>query len=304
MGANLNNAAITNGNGQIQVRYYDEYGNLYPPESCPMEPISWRAMSFPSEASFSDATLCPNGITYGSNTLRGRSLAEMMTSARAPTQWTPIAGTLSTTTTLSSNNNPSGNGQLVTFQVQVKPVSGSGVPTGTVSLLVLLGSASLVSGAADFTISNLAEGTNSIQAAYQGDDSFTTSQSAPYTQTVCGGYVTPKVDLTVNGSSAGVTVSVGDTVTFVGRIHAAADYPWPSGSITISSNTNAANIYGTADNSKDPNSNDGLATITNSGMAAGSYTLVATYGGDGGKYYSGAQSNTVSLEVKPTASRK
>ena len=51
---------------------------------------------------------------------------------------------------------------------------------------------------------------------------------------------------------------------------------------------------------KDPNSNDGLATITNSGIAAGSYTLVATYGGDNqGKYYNGAQSNTVSLTIKP-----
>jgi hypothetical protein len=91
-------------------------------------------------------------------------------------------------------------------------------------------------------------------------------------------------------------------VTFGARIHAAANCPWPNGSITISDRS--GNSYGTADNSKDPNSNDGLATITNSGMAAASYTLVATYGGDGGNYYNGAQSNTVSLEIKPKASRK
>jgi len=122
------------------------------------------------------------------------------------------------------------------------------------------------------------------------------------TQTVAANFVTPTVDLTVNGSSVGATISVGDTVTFVARIHAAADCPSPSGSVTISDRS--GNSYGAADDSKDPNSNDGLATIRNSGMAAGSYTLVAVYGGDGGNYYTGAQSNTVSLAVNPEASRK
>jgi hypothetical protein len=137
-----------------------------------------------------------------------------------------------------------------------------------------------------------------MQAAYQGDESFTPSQSAQYTQTVSGpdgAKVTPTVDLTVNGSSTGATVFVGDTVTFVARIHAPADYSWPTGSIRISGRS--GNTYGTANNSKDPNSNDGLATIMNSGLAAKSYTLVRVYGGDGGNYYYGAQSHTVSLEV-------
>jgi uncharacterized protein YjbI with pentapeptide repeats len=302
-GVDLVNAAITNGNGQIQVRYYDQDGNLYPPEACPPESISWQAMSFPSEASFSDATVCPNGGTYRSNTQHGLSLAQMMQAQTPPPpQWTPrTAGQLSTTTALSSNNNPSANGQPVTFQAQVSPGSGgTGVPTGKVNFMEgsnSLGSASLVSGIADFAISSLAEGTHTIQAAYQGDNNFAPSQSAPLTQTVAMNFVTPTVDLTVNGSSAGATVSVGDTVTFVARIHAAADCPWPTGSITISDRS--GNNYGTADDTKDPNSNDGLATIKNSGVAAGSYTLLAVYGGDGGNYYNGAQSNTVSLEVKP-----
>jgi hypothetical protein len=237
----------------------------------------------------------------------GLSLAQMMQAQNPPTQWTPsTAAKLSTTTTLSSSNNPSANGQQVTFQAQVSPVStGTGVPTGTVNFVEgtnLLGSADLISGTAGFPISSLAEGTHTIQAAYQGDNNFATSQSAPLTQIVARNFVTPTVDLTVNGSSADATVSVGDTVTFGARIHAAANCPWPNGSITISDRS--GNSYGTVDNSKAPNSNDGLATITNSGIAVGSYTLVATYGGDGGNYYNGAQSNTVSLQVKPKASRK
>jgi uncharacterized protein YjbI with pentapeptide repeats len=86
-GANLNNAAITNGSGQIQVRHYDQYGNLFPPESAPAESISWPDTSFPSEASFSDATVCPNGSTYASN--QGLSICKMMKARNPPTQWTP-----------------------------------------------------------------------------------------------------------------------------------------------------------------------------------------------------------------------
>jgi hypothetical protein len=115
-----------------------------------------------------------------------------------------------------------------------------------------------------------------------------------------GGKVTPKVDLTVNGSTSS-TVSVGDTVMFMARIHAADCYPPPDGSIIISDSTNGAIRYGSALITKDPKSNDGLATIKNAGIAAGDYTLIATYGGDNeGKFYNGAQSNTVSLSVKTT----
>jgi uncharacterized protein YjbI with pentapeptide repeats len=83
-GTNLMNAAITNGSGQFPVSHYDEYGNLTPPGS-----ISWPAISFPSGASFSDATTCPNGSTYGSNQKHGLSIAQMMQAQSPPTQWTP-----------------------------------------------------------------------------------------------------------------------------------------------------------------------------------------------------------------------
>ncbi|MGA8598003.1 MAG: Ig-like domain repeat protein [Bryobacteraceae bacterium] len=218
---------------------------------------------------------------------------------------TVTAVKVSTTTSLSSNNNPSTSGQSVTFQATVNPASRTGVPAGTVNFLdgsTFLGSADLVSGTARFTTSSLAEGQHSIVGTYLGDSNFSASTSSVLTQTVSssgGGKVTPTVDLTVNGSTSS-TVSAGETVTFVARIHAAPGYPWPTGSISISDSTNANSRYGSANIVKDPNSNDGLATITNAGIPAGSYMLVATYGGDNqGKYYNGAPSNTVSLTVKP-----
>jgi hypothetical protein len=121
------------------------------------------------------------------------------------------------------------------------------------------------------------------------------------TQTPCVpvGKVTPRVDLTANGSTSS-TVSVGDTVTFLARIHAANCYPSPDGSIAISDSSNGAKRYGSAFITKDPSSNDGLATIKNADIAEGDYTLVATYGGDNeGKFYNGTKSNTVSLTVEP-----
>lgn len=214
---------------------------------------------------------------------------------------TPVM--VNTTTTVSSSMNPSTTGQQVTFQAQVTQASGTATPTGTVNFLdggTLLASKTLAGGTASFPTSALTAGTHMIVAAYQGQNNFNTSSSAPYTQTVSsspGGKVTPVVSLTVNGSGS-ASVSPGAQVTFLARIHAASGYPVPNGSITISDSTNADNRYGSAIVTKDPNSNDGLATVVNNGISVGSYHLVATYGGDNqGLYYNGAQSNSVSLTV-------
>lgn len=214
---------------------------------------------------------------------------------------------VTTQTALTSSANPVGLGSPVTFMAKVSSLQGTGTtPTGRVVFAdggSPINSANLVNGVASFTTSSLATGTHLIAAKYSGDSNFSSSASNVLTQTVSntgGGKVTPIVDLTVNGSTS-ATVSAGAMVTFAARIHAVSGYPVPTGSITISDSTDADNRYGSAIVTKDPNSNDGLAAITNSGMAAGNYTLVGTYGGDNeGKYYNGAQSNTVSLTVKPT----
>jgi hypothetical protein len=154
-----------------------------------------------------------------------------------------------------------------------------------------------------FSTSALTAGAHAITAAYSGDNNFTTSASSALTQVVSspsgGCTVRPTVDLTIDGGLSS-TIQYGDTATFVARVHAAPNYPWPDGSITISDSTDANIRYGSGVLVKDPNSNDGLATITNSALAVGSYSLVGTYGGDNqGKYYCGAMSNTVSLGITP-----
>jgi hypothetical protein len=139
-------------------------------------------------------------------------------------------------------------------------------------------------------------GVCSLRATWAADSNY---DAAQLTQTTSAAKVTPRVDLSVNGAGTAV-VAAGATVTFVARIHAASPTSQsPDGSITISDSTHGFIQYGSAPITKDPNSNDGLATITNPAIPVGSYVLVATYGGDNqGKYYNGAQSNTVSLQVQ------
>jgi hypothetical protein len=216
-----------------------------------------------------------------------------------------------TSTTLSSSPNPSSQGQSVTFTATVRPTAGTtSTPTGSVTFQE--GSSTLGAGAlttqggvqvAVFSTSALIAGAHMITATYGGDSNFAYSTSPALTQVVSssggGCTVTPKVDLTIDGGLSS-TIQYGDTATFVARVHAAPSYPWPNGSITISDSTNANIRYGSGVLVKDPNSNDGLATITNSALAVGSYSLVGTYGGDNeGKYYCGAMSNTVSLGIIP-----
>ncbi|HWC10637.1 MAG TPA: Ig-like domain repeat protein [Acidimicrobiales bacterium] len=108
-------------------------------------------------------------------------------SSSAVTQMVNPATQTATSTSLTSSPNPATSGQPVTFTARVQPTSGSGTPTGTVSFRrgrLILGTGTLVGGAASFTTSDLPEGTYDIAASYSGSTSFAASASAPVTQTV------------------------------------------------------------------------------------------------------------------------
>jgi hypothetical protein len=93
----------------------------------------------------------------------------------------------STTTTVTSSQNPSTFGQAVTFTATVAS-STTGTPTGTVTFkdgTKVIGNGRLnTSGQATFTTSSLARGSHSITAVYKGDTNFKTSASPVLTQTV------------------------------------------------------------------------------------------------------------------------
>ncbi|HSB56383.1 MAG TPA: PQQ-dependent sugar dehydrogenase [Nitrosopumilaceae archaeon] len=93
-----------------------------------------------------------------------------------------------TTTTISSNANPSGIGQPVTFTATVSPVSpATGTRTGTVTFYdgaTTIGIGTLAANTATFTTTSLTTGSHSITAVYSGDANFNTSTSLTLTQSI------------------------------------------------------------------------------------------------------------------------
>jgi hypothetical protein len=215
-------------------------------------------------AAFSTATLASGThavtATYQSDPNFGTSTSQ-------PVQQV-IASAVATVTTVSSSSNPAITGQLLNFQAQVRPASGAGVPTGSVTFLdgsATLGSATLANGAATFSTAGLAPGTHSISASYSGDTTFGTSTSAPLSQVIGTKY---KAHATVtsspNPSSQGQMVTF--TVTVTGE-----DGSVPTGSITVSE---GGIIYGSAALT------NGAAQVSVGSLAPGSHQVNATYGGD------------------------
>jgi hypothetical protein len=127
--------------------------------------------------------------------------------------------TVSSTTSLSSNENPSQGGDDVVFTATVSGNDGAGdVRSGNVEFFdngTDLGGASLDdTGNAMFdTGGSLAVGSHTITAQYQGDSNFSASQSDPLTQTVNQPALTPTVTASTLPSSIIAGTAVKGTVT-------------------------------------------------------------------------------------------
>ena len=224
-------------------------------------PLSGGAASFTT----SSLTMASHNITavYNSDT----NFAGSISSALAQT-----VNRAATTTSLSTATNPSTLGQSVTFTATVSAVSpGAGTATGSVTFMdgsTTLGTASVTSGKAVFSISSLAVGSHSIAAVYGGDGNFTTSTSSPaLTQVVNKAATTTSVTATLSPST------LGQSVTFTATISAVpAGVGAPTGSVTFmdgSTSLGSAPLAG------------GTAIFSTSSLTVGSHNITAVYGGDG-----------------------
>jgi Bacterial Ig-like domain (group 3)/FG-GAP-like repeat/Divergent InlB B-repeat domain len=150
------------------------------------------------------ATLDVSNLSLGSHTIVASysSAPAFRYSVSAPlTHVVKIA----TTTDVSSSSNPSTLNESVKFTANVA-AEGGGSVSGTVSFNdgnTLLGSAPLVSGAAEFSTSNLAVGTHSITAEYSADADHRGSTSAALSQSV----VEATTQVTVDTAPTGLTIS-------------------------------------------------------------------------------------------------
>jgi large repetitive protein len=183
-----------------------------------------------------------------------------------------------TTTTLVAVPNPALSGQPVQIIATVAPNSGKVTPTGTVTFTdtfngqtVTLGPGTLnANGVATLTTSTLAAGTHSIVATYGGDADNATSTSQP-------------LSLVINLATTSVVVTaapdpaiVDTTITFTATV--AGNAGTPTGSVTFTANPGGGGPVvplGTA-----PLNAGGVATVTNSTLAPGTYQIIAVYNGD------------------------
>lgn len=190
----------------------------------------------------------------------------------------------STATTLTSSQNPSAQGQAVTFTATVTPSAATGVVMfldGT----TMLGGGSLSAGMATLSTSSLSLGSHSITATYSGDSTYGSS-SATRTQTVGKTNTTTALTSVPNPSTYGQGVAV----------TAAVSPPTATGTVTFFELTCSP-----APCSAKPVAvgsgtlSGGRATFSTSSLSAGTNLLTATYGGDTAD--SGSTSSTLTQTV-------
>ncbi len=234
-------------------------------------------------------TFTDGGTTLGTGNLNSAGQATWTTTSplsvdthtitatyNGDTNFTTSYGTLSqvvkqasTTTTLSSDDNPSVLGDEVTFSVTVAAVSpGSGTPTGNVTFTddgELLDTVPLdSSGKATYSTDELSQGSHDIEASYAGDTNFTAS-SDDLSQDVLG------ESSTALTSSANPSVH-GQQVTFTATVSAVAPASGtPTGDVDFfDGNTLLDSVE----------LQNGVATYYISTLAIGTHTITAEYEGD------------------------
>jgi trimeric autotransporter adhesin len=241
--------------------------------NCNASVAAWQAGSYPFctvTVSFKPSSA---GFRAGSLLLitgAGTQTVTLGGNGPAPSSATP------TVTTLQSSANNFTAGETAALTATVTPASGSAVPAGSVTFSVgstILATVALQNGIARFSASTagLSSGVYPVSAQYAGTTSFAAS-------------LAPTLDVTINAGSTSSTsttltaspklVSVGSSVTLSATVHPSLANGTPTGSVTFligSTNLGSASLA------------SGVATLTIStaGFATGSYSILATYSGDG-----------------------
>jgi hypothetical protein len=185
-------------------------------------------------------------------------------------------GQAQTSTTASSDVDPSVFGQPVTFTAQVTPVApGAGTPDGTVQFYVdgvpVGMPVTLVGGTAvSAPVSDLATGDHAVTASYSGSDSFVASASAAFTQTVNRAHTATTLVSSANPSVFGQPVTFTATVTVV-----APGAGSPTGTITFS---DGAMVLATVPVGPDTAEQ---ASFTTEDLAVAQHAISAAFSGDG-----------------------
>lgn len=245
----------------------------------------------PADTSFTNGSLAV-GSTF-TDPATNVSIQVVSGTSSALTVKVSTGGATSSTTTLASSANPSGQGQQVTFTATVTGVA----PTGSVAFkdagTNLSGCATVaLAGTGDTRTATCATtalltGAHAMTAVYSGDAGNTGSTSATLTQTV-------KSSSTTAVSSSQNPAPAGATVTFTATVTGSA----PGGNVTF--NSDAAAIGGCASVALAGAGNTRTATCSTTTLAAGSHAIVASYGGDAANAASASATFTQTVSTGAT----
>lgn len=184
----------------------------------------------------------------------------------------------STTTTLTS----SGTNVVYESSVTLTAKVVSSAATGTVEFFdgsTELGSGTLTDGIATYTTTALTEGTHSLIAEYEGDDTYSSSSSPAITVVVSASLTATTTTLTASATSQASGLAEVLTAT-MSPTSATGTVEFFDGSTEIGTGTV---------------SSSGVATFSTSALAVGSHTLTATYEGDSSDASSTSGAVTVTI---------
>jgi len=183
-----------------------------------------------------------------------------------------VGSALRATTTVVTSNRASANlGQTITFTATVRPVSGTGTPTGTVQFSldgVNVGAALALNatGRATYSTATLLAGSHNVIAIYSGSAIFAGGSSATFVQ-----LVNKAASATVVTSNVNLSV-YGQAVTFTARVTPLAAAPFGTVQFSLGGATIGAPV------SLDATGRARLL-VTNVG-AVGTHTVSAVYSGN------------------------
>ena len=184
-------------------------------------------------------------------------------------------------------------GQTITFTASVAPVSGSGVPTGSVIFNdggTQIGTGGLnSSGVAAFSTSSLGVGSHSVTAVYSGDANFSGSTSASVAVTVAA---PAKTTTTTSLSASAMQLTSGQSVTFTVGVAPQSGSGTPTGSVAFLDGSSQIGM-GTL--------NAGAASFNTANLSVGSHAISAAYSGDSNYAASSSSSLNVTVAAPPAA---
>ena len=288
--------------------------------ACVFNDVTNGTIAMPCQKNSANCTTANSSHSYGVLSGYGTGTAYdlatglgSVNAANLVSEWNSVTLTPSTTALNGLSPVTITHGQPVSISVAVAPQSGTGTPSGTVSLVggpndpgLSFDSHALTSGMASWTSSLLPGGTYNVTAHYPGDGVFAASDSGP-------------TSVTVNKENSNVAVKL-VTFDFNGHLVSSNAATAPYGSpyllrvsvtgTTCSSNANGQSGCPTGTVTLTDNSaslDAGTYTLNNLGYAedqtiqlpGGSHALRASYAGDN-SFNAGIANNTITITPAQT----